>query len=54
MTKEPKLTMASRIIPEWTSYDNEIRELLSSSLPPIENEKETQKDQKDQNYKQDL
>ncbi|KAM4046531.1 UDP-glucose:glycoprotein glucosyltransferase 2 [Anomaloglossus baeobatrachus] len=27
-TKEPKLTAAARIVPEWTDYDNEIRRLL--------------------------
>ena len=27
-TKEPKLTSARRIIPEWESYDNEIKESL--------------------------
>ena len=27
MTKEPKLKAAVRIVPEWTSYDNEIKEL---------------------------
>eukprot|EP00959_Pyramimonas_sp_CCMP1952_P025447 533926-Pyramimonas_sp.AAC.2 len=25
MTKEPKLTMASRIVTEWTGYDEEVR-----------------------------
>ena len=34
MTKEPKLTMATRIVREWPEYDNEIKELLKS-LPPI-------------------
>lgn len=28
-TKEPKLTAARRIIPEWESYDNEIKELMA-------------------------
>lgn len=27
-TKEPKLTAAARIVPEWVEYDNEIKELL--------------------------
>lgn len=27
-TKEPKLTAAVRIVPEWVEYDNEIKELL--------------------------
>ncbi|KAM3933578.1 UDP-glucose:glycoprotein glucosyltransferase 2 [Leptodactylus fuscus] len=29
-TKEPKLKAAARIVPEWTEYDNEIRQLLKS------------------------
>lgn len=28
LTKEPKLTSAMRIIPEWKSYDDEVRDLL--------------------------
>lgn len=27
-TKEPKLTAARRILPEWEGYDNEIKELM--------------------------
>lgn len=27
-TKEPKLTAAARIVPEWLEYDNEIKQLL--------------------------
>ncbi|KAM9851238.1 UDP-glucose:glycoprotein glucosyltransferase 2 [Aulostomus maculatus] len=27
-TKEPKLTAAARIVPEWVTYDNEIKQLL--------------------------
>ncbi|KAK5861052.1 hypothetical protein PBY51_022477 [Eleginops maclovinus] len=27
-TKEPKLTAAARIVPEWVQYDNEIKQLL--------------------------
>lgn len=27
-TKEPKLTAAARIVPEWVEYDNEIKQLL--------------------------
>lgn len=27
-TKEPKLKAAARIVPEWTDYDNQIRQLL--------------------------
>ena len=28
MTKEPKLQAAVRIVPEWTSYDEEIKQLM--------------------------
>jgi len=31
LTKEPKLTMATRIVSEWSDYDNEIRELLKNA-----------------------
>lgn len=27
-TKEPKLTAAVRIVPEWVEYDNQIKQLL--------------------------
>lgn len=27
LTKEPKLSAAVRIVPEWTDYDNEIKRL---------------------------
>ncbi len=30
LTKEPKLNAAVRIVPEWTSYDNEIKELMQA------------------------
>ena len=30
LTKEPKLTSARRIVPEWTSYDTEIQQLQES------------------------
>lgn len=32
MTKEPKLTGAMRIVPEWTDYDQEIRQLQDRSV----------------------
>ncbi|KAI6232348.1 UDP-glucose:glycoprotein glucosyltransferase 1 [Aphelenchoides besseyi] len=37
-TKEPKLDSAVRIIPEWKSYDEEIKNVLqgSSTIPPTE------------------
>ncbi|XP_037542094.1 UDP-glucose:glycoprotein glucosyltransferase 2 [Nematolebias whitei] len=50
-TKEPKLTAAARIVPEWVEYDNEIKELLGQiqkvgdtatkkqTLPPSQHEK---------------
>jgi UDP-glucose:glycoprotein glucosyltransferase len=28
MTKEPKLSAAVRIVPEWKDYDNEIKDLM--------------------------
>uniref|UniRef100_A0A671VVQ0 UDP-glucose ceramide glucosyltransferase-like 1 n=1 Tax=Sparus aurata TaxID=8175 RepID=A0A671VVQ0_SPAAU len=31
-TKEPKLTAAARIVPEWVEYDNEIKQLLRRAL----------------------
>jgi len=31
LTKEPKLSAAVRIVPEWVDYDNQIKELLSGS-----------------------
>lgn len=49
-TKEPKLTAAARIVPEWVEYDNEIKELLGQiqevgdtatqkqTLPPSQHE----------------
>ena len=30
MTKEPKLTAAMRIVPEWKDYDTEIRNLMEN------------------------
>jgi UDP-glucose:glycoprotein glucosyltransferase len=32
MTKEPKLTMASRIVSEWTQYDEEVRNFTETVL----------------------
>lgn len=32
-TKEPKLTAAARIVPEWVEYDNEIKQLLGRLQP---------------------
>ena len=31
LTKEPKLSAAVRIVPEWVDYDNQIKELLSGN-----------------------
>ena len=39
MTKEPKLQAAVRIVPEWTSYDEEIKQLMQEvqgNLTPSE------------------
>uniref|UniRef100_A0A668AHC7 UDP-glucose ceramide glucosyltransferase-like 1 n=1 Tax=Myripristis murdjan TaxID=586833 RepID=A0A668AHC7_9TELE len=33
-TKEPKLTAAARIVPEWVEYDNEIKRLLARVQEP--------------------
>uniref|UniRef100_A0A671W0T8 UDP-glucose glycoprotein glucosyltransferase 2 n=1 Tax=Sparus aurata TaxID=8175 RepID=A0A671W0T8_SPAAU len=33
-TKEPKLTAAARIVPEWVEYDNEIKQLLRRAGQP--------------------
>jgi len=41
LTKEPKLNRAVNIIPEWTSYDNKIREYEKQiSIEMIEDLKE--------------
>ena len=42
-TKEPKLTAARRILPEWESYDKEIKELMARTRGP-ERVKESQAD----------
>ena len=31
LTKEPKLSAAVRIVPEWVDYDTKIKELLTGS-----------------------
>ena len=38
MTKEPKLQAAVRIVPEWTSYDEEIKQLMQGVQedPPVD------------------
>lgn len=33
LTKEPKLVSAMRILPEWSGYDKEIRQLQDGSVP---------------------
>ncbi|KAG8586344.1 hypothetical protein GDO81_005351 [Engystomops pustulosus] len=47
-TKEPKLKAAARIVPEWTTYDNEIRQLLKRLEEQKRNE--TQAPPKDLNH----
>ncbi|KAI1296752.1 UDP-glucose:glycoprotein glucosyltransferase [Halotydeus destructor] len=39
-TKEPKLTAARRILPEWEGYDNEIKELMDSFMSKRREEEE--------------
>lgn len=39
-TKEPKLTAAARIVPEWVEYDNEIKQLLRRAQEPEDTEKQ--------------
>ncbi|XP_075056010.1 UDP-glucose:glycoprotein glucosyltransferase 2 [Mixophyes fleayi] len=40
-TKEPKLKAAARIVPEWTEYDNEIRQFLKGIEDMKRNETQT-------------
>ena len=40
LTKEPKLTAAVRIAPEWVDYDNEIKTLLERISNPTDEESE--------------
>lgn len=43
LTKEPKLTSAMRIVPEWTDYDREIRALQEhGTTEPLPEEGEEQ------------
>ncbi|XP_063744551.1 UDP-glucose:glycoprotein glucosyltransferase 2 isoform X4 [Eleginops maclovinus] len=56
-TKEPKLTAAARIVPEWVQYDNEIKQLLrrvqgqedtaaqKHTPSPSQHEKDNQRDE---------
>uniref|UniRef100_A0A8C9WYH9 UDP-glucose ceramide glucosyltransferase-like 1 n=1 Tax=Sander lucioperca TaxID=283035 RepID=A0A8C9WYH9_SANLU len=39
-TKEPKLTAAARIVPEWVEYDNEIKQLLSRVQKQEDNQRD--------------
>ena len=34
LTKEPKLSVAMRLLPEWTQYDQEIRDLQERVARP--------------------
>ena len=34
LTKEPKLVAAARIVPEWTGYDEEIKQVLQGEKRP--------------------
>ncbi|XP_041806294.1 UDP-glucose:glycoprotein glucosyltransferase 2 isoform X2 [Chelmon rostratus] len=56
-TKEPKLTAAARIVPEWVEYDNEIKQLLRrvqeqedaaaqrQTPPPSQHKKDNRRDE---------
>ena len=35
LTKEPKLVAAARIVPEWTGYDEEIKQVLQGEKQPV-------------------
>lgn len=49
-TKEPKLTAAARIVPEWVEYDNEIKQLLRQVQ---EQEEATTQEQTPSQHKKD-
>ncbi|XP_041663125.1 UDP-glucose:glycoprotein glucosyltransferase 2 [Cheilinus undulatus] len=53
-TKEPKLTAAARIVPEWVEYDNEIKQLLRQvqEQEDAETHKQTRSPSKDKKDKQ--
>jgi hypothetical protein len=42
MTKEPKLQVAQRLIPEWKDYDNEIKNLMEKCQEEEKNNKSQQ------------
>ncbi|XP_071839309.1 UDP-glucose:glycoprotein glucosyltransferase 1-like isoform X2 [Apostichopus japonicus] len=44
LTKEPKLHAAVRILPEWTVYDNEIKQLQQRVLRKLEEEEDEEDD----------
>ena len=44
LTKEPKLTAAVRIVPEWTSYDDEIKSLWEKIYKSTPDTKQLQSD----------
>lgn len=41
-TKEPKLSAAVRIVPEWVEYDNKIKQLLRDVQEQKDNDRATQ------------
>ena len=42
LTKEPKLTAAQRIVPEWTTYDNEIKAVWDKIYKKTNKKKDTE------------
>ena len=49
LTKEPKLTAAARIVPEWTGFDEEIKILLNGKPNKTNDKKvEEKSDEKDE------
>jgi UDP-glucose:glycoprotein glucosyltransferase len=43
MTKEPKLSAAVRIVPEWKDYDNEIKDLMDKWQQELKQNTSTRK-----------
>lgn len=48
LTKEPKLTAAVRIAPEWVDYDNEIKSLLERLANASQEEEEEEEESIDE------
>ncbi|XP_054642539.1 UDP-glucose:glycoprotein glucosyltransferase 2 isoform X2 [Dunckerocampus dactyliophorus] len=52
-TKEPKLMAAARIVPEWVSYDNEIKQLLKQIQEDMMSTLKTMPSQQHKGHKRD-